>query len=177
MREIFSYDTAFMFACVNADYAKWLVKKHTDGEIEILDLLWTNKAWLKIGIFSTPNFNYLKILTQKRLRSVNVSLRSSWELIIINRWKLSMSTNIVRDQKKTKKLGPMLKNLSDMVKNFFLEYASLRHNSLTSTPHKGHFCSVLENARKKASLCQKTSLLQKAWLFLDRVTLLGKLTL
>ena len=33
-----------MFACVNADYAKWLVKKHDNGEIEILDLLWKNKS-------------------------------------------------------------------------------------------------------------------------------------
>ena len=71
--QIFSYDTAFMFACVNADYAKWLVKKHADGEIEILDLLWTNKARLKIGICLTQNSKYFNIFIKKRLRSVNVS--------------------------------------------------------------------------------------------------------
>ena len=108
-----------MFACVNADYAKWLVKKHADGETEILDLLWTNKARLKIGIFSTPNTNYRNILSHKRLRSVKESLRNSWELKIINRWKLSMSTNSRKELKKTKKPGPMLKSSSVMVKNLF----------------------------------------------------------
>ena len=71
--QIFSYDTAFMFSCVNADYAKWLVKKHADGEIEILDLLWTNKARRKIGICLTQNSKYFNIFIQKRPQSVNVS--------------------------------------------------------------------------------------------------------
>ena len=158
-----------MFACVNADYAKWLVKKHADGEIEILDLLWTNKAWLGIGIFSTPNFNYRKILNQKRLRSVNVSLRSSWELIIINRWKLSMSTNSRKEPKKTKKPGLMLKNLSVMVK-FFLGYASLRQNSVSSTRHFSTRASYFQLSRmrhlaKKRHFAKKGHFAEKASFF------------
>ena len=62
-----------MFACVNADYAKWLVKKHADGEIEILDLLWTNKAWFKI-----KNLLSIEPCTLRMFAKIELPLQKLW---------------------------------------------------------------------------------------------------
>ena len=96
--QILSYDTAFMFACVNADYAKWLVKKHADGEIEILDLLWTNKAWLEIWFFFesnlklSQNFEPKKASIGKRIVTKQLGAKNYQPMEIIDEYKFKEGT-------------------------------------------------------------------------------------
>ena len=103
-------------------------------------LMAKSKFWIFYGpirpgskfVFFELKLKSWQYFDPNRPRSVNVSLRNSWELIIINRWKLSTNTSFGKDPKKTKKPGLMLKNSSVMVKKF-LRYTSLRQNSVSST--------------------------------------------
>ena len=87
-----------MFACVNADYAKWLVKKHADGEIEILDLLWTNKAWLEIWFFFesnlklSQNFEPKKASIGKRIVTKQLGAKNYQPMEIIDEYKFKEGT-------------------------------------------------------------------------------------